>query len=143
MTNRHLILFAFIILFLALTQESMGRLDPQDRKGGGPEALYNPETVVTVAGIVVSITPPVQSRLPYLVYLTLETKERKINVYLGPSLYVDNLVGQIKALDMVQVTGSKINWEGSPVILAAEVKKDNKVIKLRDPNGVPIWSRPR
>jgi hypothetical protein len=46
---------------------------------------------------------------------------------------------QIKVLDRIQVTGSKIMWEGSPVILAAEAKKGDDVLKLRDPNGVPVW----
>ncbi len=141
MTKRHRLLWGLIIFGLVLTGESMGQTSPQDIKGGGPGTLYNPQTVVTVAGIVVSMTTPTaHPKLPYLVYLTLQTKEGPITIFLGPSFYVDKLPLQIKALDKIQVTGSKINWEGSPVIVAAEVKKGDKVIKLRDPNGVPIWS---
>ena len=141
MTKQHQILVGFIILFLALTGESWGQIGPQDVKGGGPGSLYNPQSVVTVAGTVVSITPsPVKTGLPYLVYLTLQTGEGKITIFLGPSLYVDKLPVQIKVLDRIQVTGSKITWEGSSVILAAEVKKGDTVLELRDPNGVPVWS---
>ena len=78
--------------------------------------------------------------MPYLAYLTLRTEKEKIKVFLGPSLYVDKLPVQIKVLDKIQVTGSKITWKGKPVILAAEVKKGDQVLKLREPNGTPVWS---
>jgi len=48
--------------------------------------------------------------------LTLKTEAGKITVFLGPDLYVDKLPVQIKILDKIQVTGSKISWEGKPVI---------------------------
>ncbi len=141
MTKQHQILVGFIILTLALTGESWGQTGPQDVKGSGSGGLYNPQSVVTVAGTVVSITPsPGKPGLPYLVYLTLQTGEGKISIFLGPSHYVVKLPVQIKVLDRIQVTGSKIRWEGSSVILAAEVKKGDKVLKLRDPYGVPVWS---
>ena len=97
--------------------------------------------MVTVAGTVISKTPPqVKQGLPYLVYLTLQTTGGKTTIFLGPSLYIDKLPVQIKVLDRIQVTGSRITWEGSPVILAAEVKRGKDILKLRDQNGVPVWS---
>jgi hypothetical protein len=108
--------------------------------GSGPSGLYNPQTVVTVSGVVVSPTPPgAEPDLPYLVYLTLRTEKGKITVFLGPNLYVDQLPVKIKGLDKVQVTGSMITWAGKPVILAAEVKKGDQGLKLRDPDGMPLW----
>ena len=129
------------ILILVLAGVAWGQTGPREGKGGESGGQYNPQTVVTVAGIVVSKTrPAVQQGLPYLVYLTLETEAGPIAVFLGPSLFVDQLPVQIKALDRIQVTGSKVMWGGKTVILAAEVKKGDQVLKLRDPNGVPIWS---
>ncbi len=140
MTKRLQILVSLMILCLVLTGESWGQT-ASGMKGGGPGNLYNPQTVVTVAGTVVSKTPSQGKQgLPYLVYLTLQTAGGKITIFLGPSLYVDKLLAPIKVLDRIEVTGSKITWEGSPVILAAEVKKGDTIIKLRDPNGVPAWS---
>ncbi len=75
-----------------------------------------------------------------MVYLTLQTTEGKITIFLGPSLYINKLPLQIKVLDKIEVTGSKITWEGSPVILAAEVKRGKDILRLRDPNGIPVWS---
>jgi hypothetical protein len=130
-----------IIFTLVLAGGAWGQTGPGEVKGGGPSGLYNPQTVVTVAGIVVSMSrPAVQQGLPYLVYLTLRTEEGKVTVFLGPNLYVDQLPVKINSLDQIQVTGSKVMWEGKPVILAAEVKMGDQVLKLRDPNGVPVWS---
>lgn len=36
--------------------------------------------------------------------------------------------------------GSRISFEGNPAIIAAEVKKGDEVLKLRDEKGVPFWS---
>jgi hypothetical protein len=110
-------------------------------KGSGPSGLFNPDTVVTVSGIVVAKTPPSgYEGLPMLVYLTLQTKEGKITVFMGPDLYVDKLPVKINKLDQIQVTGSRVDWEGKPVIVSTEIKKGDEVLKLRDPKGVPVWS---
>jgi hypothetical protein len=133
MSRLHRLLVGLIILSLWWAGVSWG----QD----GPNNLYDPQTVTTISGVVVSLTPPqAEAGLPYLAYLTLRTEKEKIKVFLGPSLYVDKLPAQIKVLDKIQVTGSKITWKGKPVILAAEVKKGDQVLKLRDPNGKPAWS---
>ena len=58
-------------------------------------------------------------------------------------MYVDKLPIQIHNLDKIQVTGSKITWEGKPIILAAEIKRGDQVLKLRDSKGVPVWSGQR
>lgn len=132
------LLVSLSLLSLVLATSSLGQSGP--KTGGGPSSLYNPDTVVTVAGIVIARTPPSAKGLPQLVYLTLKTETDRITVFLGPDLYVEKLPIQINNLDRIQVTGSKISWEGKPVILAAEIKKGDQVLKLREPNGVPVWS---
>ena len=130
------------ILTLVLAGVAWGQTGPQEGKGGGSSGHYNPKTVVTVSGVVVSKTPPSgQPGLPYLVYLTLQTEAGPIDVFLGPSLYLDQLPVTIKVLDRIQVTGSKIMWGGKPVILAAEISKGDQVLKVRDRKGVPLWSK--
>lgn len=125
------------LLSLVLATPSWGQIG--QKPGGSPGNLYNPGTVVTVSGIVIAKTPPAAKGLPQLVYLTLKTAKGKITVFLGPDLYIDKLPVQIQALDKIQVTGSQITWKGQPVILAAEIQRGNQVLKLRGPNGVPVW----
>jgi len=142
MTRLYHLLAGFCLLGLVLAGVAWGQTGPRDMHAGGPSGLYDPKTVVTVSGVVVSLTPPAaEPGLPYLVYLTLRTDKEKIKVFLGPNLYVDKLPVQIKVLDKVQVTGSKITWADKPVILAAEISKGDQVLKVRDPNGVPLWSK--
>lgn len=141
MTRLHRLLPAVCLLGLMLAGASGAQPGPGEGKGGGPSGLYDPQSVVTVSGIVLSMTPPpAEPGFPHLVYLTLRTPETRITVFLGPSLYIDKLPVKIKVLDQIQVTGSKITWEGKPVILAAEVKKGDQVLKLREPGGAPLWS---
>jgi len=141
MNRLHRLLVGLSILTLVLAGVSWGQTGTREGKGAESGGQYNPQTVVTVSGVVVSKTrPSVQQGLPFLVYLTVETEAGQITVFLGPNLYVDQQPLQIKALDRIQVTGSKVMWGGKTVILAAEVKKGDQVLKLRDPNGVPLWS---
>jgi hypothetical protein len=138
MTRTIRLIAGLSLLSLVLAASSWGQSGP--KTGGGPSSLYNPDTVVTVSGIVISKTQPSAKGLPQLVYLILKAETGKITIFLGPDLYVDKLPVQIQNLDNIQVTGSKISWEGKPVILAAEIKKGDQFLKLREPNGVPVWS---
>jgi len=144
MTRLNRLLAGLCLLILLLAGVSWGQSRAGGGGGGGPSSLYNPQTVITVSGIVVSLTPPpAKEALPHLVYLTLQAKEDKITVFLGPNLYVDKLPVRIKVLDRIEVTGSRVTWEGKTVLLAGEVKKGDDILKLRDPQGVPVWSGQR
>jgi hypothetical protein len=46
---------------------------------------------------------------------------------------------KIAAKNKVEVKGSRITFGGKPVIIAAEVKKGDEVLKLRDDAGFPVW----
>jgi hypothetical protein len=141
MTSLYRLIVGLGILTLVVAGTAWGQTDARDGTGFGPSGLYDPQTVTTISGVVVSLTPPqAEAGLPYLAYLTLRTETEKIKVFLGPSLYVDKLPVKINVLDKIEVTGSKITWEGKPVILAAEVKKGGQVLKLRETNGTPVWS---
>lgn len=38
------------------------------------------------------------------------------------------------------VRGEGIRFNGNPVIIASEVHKGSDTLKLRDGNGIPVWS---
>ncbi len=102
---------------------------------------YDAKTVETVAGKVVSVektNPPAQRG--YGVHLMLQTEKETIEVHLGPARYVEKQSMKIAAKDTITVTGSRIIVDGKPAIIAAQVKKGDEVLKLRDENGVPAWS---
>jgi hypothetical protein len=42
---------------------------------------------------------------------------------------------------MVQILGSRVTINGTPVLLARQIKKaDNTTSELRDTSGRPLWS---
>jgi hypothetical protein len=103
---------------------------------------YEPKTVETIQGKVLSVekTTPAKNR-GYGVHLMLQTDKETIPVHLGPARYIDTQTPKIEANDTVTVTGSRVTVDGKPAIIAAQVKKGNDVLKLRDDNGIPAWRR--
>ncbi len=61
-------------------------------------------------------------------------------VHLGPSWYLETQAVTFAPGDKVEVTGSRVTYQGQPTIIAAEVKKDGQVLKLRDAAGIPVWA---
>jgi hypothetical protein len=102
---------------------------------------YDPKTVETIDGKVASVEK-IQGRSQG-VHLMLQTEKESISVHLGPSWYIDKQTPRIETNDRITVTGSRVTAAGKTAIIAAEIKKGNEVLKLRDENGVPAWSRAR
>lgn len=105
---------------------------------------YDPKTVETIDGKVLSVekTTPTKNR-GYGVHLMLQTDKETIAVHLGPARYIDKQASRIESNDTITVTGSRVSVNGKPAIIAAQVTKGSEVLKLRDENGVPVWSRGR
>ena len=78
--------------------------------------------------------------MSYGVHFTLKTEKETIPVHLGPSWYMEEQAVSFAPGDKVEVTGSRITYQGQPTIIAAEVKKGGQVLKLRDAAGVPVWA---
>ncbi|MCF6156180.1 MAG: DNA-binding protein [Candidatus Brocadia sp.] len=109
--------------------------------GGQYSRMYDPKTVETISGEVVSvdvITP--MKGMYHGVHLMVKTDKETISVHLGPGWYIENQDTKIEPKDKVEITGSRITFEGKPAIIAAEVKKGEEVLKLRNEKGFPFWS---
>jgi hypothetical protein len=113
--------------------------------GWGPAApyarMYNPQTVETISGEVVSIdkiTP--MKGMGYGLHAVVKTDKETISVHLGPGWYLENQDVKIEPKDKIEVKGSRITFEGKPALIAAEVKKGDEVLTLRDAQGIPAWS---
>ena len=109
--------------------------------GSNYNKLYNLKTVETISGEVVSvdiITP--MKGMSNGVHLLLKTDKETISVHLGPSWYIENQDIRINQKDKIEVKGSRITFDGKPAIIAAEIRKGNEILQLRDENGYPLWS---
>ncbi|HSC43837.1 MAG TPA: DNA-binding protein [Candidatus Binatia bacterium] len=113
--------------------------------GWGPGTAYNkmydPKTVETVSGEVASIDriTPNKGMTPGI-HMNVKTDKETISVHLGPVWYIENQDVKIAPKDKIEVKGSRVTFGGKPVIIAAEVKKGDEVLQLRDESGFPVWS---
>jgi hypothetical protein len=117
-------------------------------KGGGewgpgtPYArMYNLQTMESFAGEVVSVEmiTPIKV-MSYGVHIIVQADTETISVHLGPGWFIENQEVKFAPRDKIEIKGSRITFEDKPAIIAAEVKKDNEVLILRDASGFPVWS---
>jgi CBS domain containing-hemolysin-like protein len=109
--------------------------------GSAYQRMYNPATVETMTGTVEAVDKVMPMKgMSYGVHLQLKTGKEPISVHLGPGWYIERLDTKIEKGDKIQVKGSRVTMMGQPAIVAAEVKKGDKVLILRDNEGIPAWS---
>ena len=133
-----------LVATTAWAQPGMGPGGGQGRGWGAGDPysrMYNPKTVETLSGEVVSVEKftPTKRTSPG-VHFILKTEKGTIPVHLGPSWYMEKQPVTIAAGDKVEVTGSRITYQGKPAIIAQEVKKGDQVLRLRDAAGTPAWA---
>ena len=105
------------------------------------QRMYDPATVEAVSGTVESVDTVKPMRgMNYGVHLTLKTDRETLSVHLGPAWYIGRLDTKIQKGDVVEVKGSRVTVMGRPAIIAAEVKKGDALLKLRDEGGFPVWA---
>jgi len=139
------VLLCFGLLLLAVTVSAGSEL--QGRGSGGWGAglpygrLYDPTTLRSLRGEVVWIKKLVPSDgMADGLHLLLKMREEAIPVHLGPLWFLERQDFTLVAGDAIEVVGSRVTFEGMPALIAAEVKKDDNVLRLREPGGFPLWS---
>ena len=134
-------ILALALTSAALAQRGQGVMGSGGMGGRIGGRMYDPQTVTTVSGEVVSADTISGPRGGYQgLHLTLKTDQETIPVHLGPKQFLDQQPIKFAAGDKVEVIGSRVTFDGKPVILAAEVKKGGQSLQLRDANGIPVWA---
>ncbi len=112
--------------------------------GPGPGMRrYDPSTEVTVKGTVDEVLQQSGRRGFGGTHLVLKTDAGDLTVHVGPSSYISAQGFSFAKGDGLEITGSKVKMGGQDVLLAREIKKDGKVLTLRDAQGIPKWARGR
>ena len=136
---------------------AVGLLQPvaawtQNDPRSGPEAdrgredrmsrMYNPAATETIRGRVAEVERMGPATGPRGgVHLVVKTEDGNVPVMVGPSWYVEDQKVEFHAGDKIEVTGSKMKMDDHSVLLAAEIKKGDQVLRLREKNGMPLWAR--
>jgi hypothetical protein len=113
--------------------------------GWGPGSaygrMYDAKTVDKVTGEVAKVDSIIPMRgMSGGVHVALKTEQGEVSVHLGPQWYLENQDVKIEPGDRVEITGSRVTVQGKPAIIAAEVRKGDEVLQLRDAAGVPVWA---
>jgi hypothetical protein len=109
----------------------------EGRYGG----MYNPKSVEKISGEVLDltrITP--MGGMSQGMHLTLKTDKGSVEVHLGPAWYLERQDVAIAPGDRLEIKGSRVRMGQRDVLIAAEIKKGNQILRLRDATGYPIWS---
>jgi hypothetical protein len=109
--------------------------------GSSYQKMYNPTTVETVSGVVESVNKITPTKgMNSGIHLMLKMDKETIAIHLGPEWYIERQDVKLEKGDKIEVKGSRITFDGKPAIIAAEIKKGDSVLVLRDSAGVPAWA---
>jgi len=103
--------------------------------------LYNPATVETVRGEIVSLGKTISGNgRAYCETLTLKTSKGNLWVVLKPETYRPKTNLKLQPKDQVEITGSRLTLPGKTALVAATVKKGGDTMILRELTGRPAWA---
>jgi len=107
----------------------------------GPVPKYDPATEAVFKGTVEEVRNrecAVSGGMGAHVILKLEDGST-IEVHLASTKFVRSYELTFSKGDQLEVTGSKVKFEGVDTIFAREVKRGNDTFVFRDKDGKPVW----
>lgn len=119
------------------------RHDGPRRGAWGPRGrdMYNPASEEVLEGEVVRVEVGRGQRGPRGVHVWLDSDDEFIPVLLGPAWYLKDQSVKLEKGDRIIVRGSRVDNPRGPALIAAEFRKDDRLVTLRDEEGVPRWAR--
>ncbi len=140
MRNERTIKTLFILVVVAAL--AVPAVLAQQRRGPGKGMpKYDPAAEVTVKGTVEKVEEHAGPMGWTGTHLVLKTENETLEVHVGPSAFVADKGFKFVAGDSIEVTGSQMKLEGAEALLARSIKKGEKILTLRNEQGIPQWSR--
>jgi DNA/RNA endonuclease YhcR with UshA esterase domain len=130
------VVLALALVLVVTPALAAGKPAPQ---AGVPR--YDPATEVTIKGTVDEVRDrqcPVSGGMGSHVVLKLGN-DKTIEVHLATTKFVKTYDLVFNKGDQIEVTGSKVVFEGVETIFAREVKRGNDTFVFRDKEGSPVW----
>jgi sporulation protein YlmC with PRC-barrel domain len=110
-----------------------------------PESTYNanfnPATMTTLEGTIRNVGSfrPQQNAALGLRLKVKPADGKSVIVYAGPRIFAVRQGMEFKPGDAITVNGSKTQVNGKSVIMASELTTAGQTLRLRDPQGKPLW----
>jgi hypothetical protein len=110
------------------------------------EPRYDTATNVNVMMVVTDVKDVAEGSPLNGLHLIVRPESAKGNsettdVYLAPDDYLKDFGCHFTKGDRIQVKGSKVKYNGGPVVLASEIRLEATTVYLRDEHGVPYWKK--
>ena len=134
-----------IILFSGLVVSPLQSLAQQKGQGWGANSdfvkVYDPSAEMNVVGEVMDVEKIKSCKgRAYGVQLQIRSGQDLIPVHLGPGWYIDNQEITFTKGDQVEITGVKVKYDDTPIMVAGKVQLIDQILILRDEDGYPAWS---
>jgi len=72
---------------------------------------------------------------------TMRTRQQeRLRVHIGPAWFAEQSDLTLKPGDPVSLSGSLVEMNGKPVLMASEVTTGNRRVRLREMDGTPVWA---
>jgi DNA/RNA endonuclease YhcR with UshA esterase domain len=130
-----------LIVVVAVTFTAAPAVAAAKQEQGAGVPKYDPSTEVTLKGTVDEVRDrqcPVSGGLGSHIVLNLGSN-KTIEVHLATTRFVKSYDLIFNKGDEVEVTGSKVTFEGVETIFAREVRRGNDTFVFRDKDGKPVW----
>jgi len=132
---------SLIILILSIAVMFNPAFATPGTQSGVSVPKYDPATESVFKGTVEEVRDrvcPVSGGMGSHVILKLADGST-IEVHLAATKFVKTYDLVFNKGDQIEVTGSKVKFEGVDTIFAREVKRGNDVFVFRDKDGKPVW----
>lgn len=116
---------------------------PQPRAGGpgsGPPP-YNKATETTIKGPIAEVKLVETPSGMKGTRLMMKQGQQTIEVYAGPEPFFSGQHVTFTKGTTIEVIGSKVQVQGSPALVARQIKMGGKTIVIRDEAGKPAWAQ--
>lgn len=103
------------------------------------ERTFDPATVQTVEGEITEVVNTEAKRGNFAgVHLLVKLENEEVPVHLGPAWFISKQEPFNKG-ETIEITGSRVTYEGKPAMIAVAIRRGDMTLKLRDDNGFPYW----
>ncbi len=106
---------------------------------------FDPQQIVTIQGTIDRLDTitrqgrqAVNNRKTQIAQVRTDTGP--VTVHLGPAEFLAQQNFYPKVGDVLEITGGKIVTRQGEVLLATTIKSGNATCRLRDNNGIPVWT---
>ena len=106
-------------------------------KANGPK--YDLQTEAKIKGTIDDLKLPPKGSEKEIAHLALKSGADRVDVYLCPKSFMDDMGMDFAKGDEISLTGSKVKVGDADLVLAREIVKGNNSFVMRDAKGAPVW----